>query len=210
MTLAKRPNNRLKLALALLATAPALWLAYLISQEISLPTSGLGPDPAEGLLHYLGDWSMIALLVAFSVTPLRRIFKQPMLARSRRMLGLFAFFYVALHLATYIVLYVESSWQLLVADFVERTYITAGISGFFGLVAMAVTSTKGWRRRLGQNWLRLHKVIYLVIPLALLHLIWLRKDGFGDIALYILWFSILLGERIYQARKPRAALTKGL
>ena len=73
MTVAKKPNNRLKLVLALLATAPALWLAYLISQEISLPTSGLGPDPAEGRLQSLGDWSMIALLVAFSDTPLRLI-----------------------------------------------------------------------------------------------------------------------------------------
>jgi sulfoxide reductase heme-binding subunit YedZ len=202
-----RPNNTPKLALAVLASAPFAWLVYLIALEIAQPTSGLGPEPAEGLLHYLGEWSMIMLLVAFSITPVRRMFKQPLLARSRRMMGLFAFAYVALHLLAYIVLYVESSWQLLLEDFVERTYITAGIAGFFGLLVMAVTSTKGWRRRLGQNWLRLHKVIYLVVPLALLHLIWLRKDGFGDIALYILWFAILLGERVYQVRTSRSTAT---
>ena len=195
----KRPISVLKIALAFLASAPLAWLSYLIVLEVAQPTSGLGPDPAEGLLHYLGEWSMIMLLVAFSVTPLRRIFKQPLLVRSRRMMGLFAF--------SYVVLYVELSMQLLLEDFVERTYITAGIGAFFGLLAMAVTSTKGWRRRLGQNWLRLHKVIYLVVPLALLHLIWLRKDGFGDIALYIIWFAILLGERGYQVRKSRKAAT---
>ncbi len=202
-----RSNSALKFTLAVLASAPIAWLVYLISLEIAQPTSGLGPDPAEGLLHYLGEWSMIMLLVAFSVTPVRRLFKKPLLARSRRMMGLFAFAYVVLHLLAYIVLYVESSWQLLLEDFVERTYITAGIAAFFGLLAMALTSTKGWRRRLGQNWLRLHRVIYLAIPLALLHLIWLRKDGFGDIALYILCFAILLGERAYQIRKSQKAAT---
>ena len=202
-----RSNSALKFTLAVLASAPIAWLVYLISLEIAQPTSGLGPDPAEGLLHYLGEWSMIMLLVAFSVTPVRRLFKKPLLARSRRMMGLFAFAYVVLHLLAYVVLYVESSWQLLLEDFVERTYITAGIAAFFGLLAMALTSTKGWRRRLGQNWLRLHKVIYLAIPLALLHLIWLRKDGFGDIALYILCFAILLGERAYQIRKSQKAAT---
>ena len=202
-----RSNSALKFTLAVLASAPIAWLVYLISLEIAQPTSGLGPDPAEGLLHYLGEWSMIMLLVAFSVTPVRRLFKKPLLARSRRMMGLFAFAYVVLHLLAYIVLYVESSWQLLLEDFVERTYITAGIAAFFGLLAMALTSTKGWRRRLGQNWLRLHRVIYLAIPLALLHLIWLRKDGFGDIALYILCFAILLGERAYQIRKSQKTAT---
>ena len=208
MVMAKsRSNSALKFTLAVLASAPIAWLVYLISLEIAQPTSGLGPDPAERLLHYLGEWSMIMLLVAFSVTPVRRLFKKPLLARSRRMMGLFAFAYVVLHLLAYIVLYVESSWQLLLEDFVERTYITAGIAAFFGLLAMALTSTKGWRRRLGQNWLRLHRVIYLAIPLALLHLIWLRKDGFGDIALYILCFAILLGERAYQIRKSQKAAT---
>jgi len=208
MVMAKsRSNNALKFTLAVLASAPFAWLVYLISLEIVQPTSGLGPDPAEGLLHYLGEWSMIMLLVAFGVTPVQRLFKKPLLARSRRMMGLFAFAYVVLHLLAYVVLYVESSWQLLLEDFVERTYITAGIAAFFGLLVMAITSTKGWRRRLGQNWLRLHKVIYLAIPLALLHLIWLRKDGFGDVALYILCFAILLGERAYQIRKSQKAAT---
>jgi len=202
-----RLNNALKLVLAVLASSPFAWLVYLIVLEIAEPTSGLGPDPAEGLLHYLGEWSMIMLLVAFSVTPVRRVFKQPFLAKSRRMMGLFAFAYVVSHLLAYILLYVELSWQLLLEDFVERTYITAGIAGFLGLLAMAITSTKGWRRRLGKNWLRLHKVIYLVVPLALLHLIWLRKDGFGDITFYLLWFAILLGERGYQVRRFRKAAT---
>ena len=202
-----RLNSTLKVVLAVLASSPFAWLVYLIALEIAEPTSGLGPDPAEGLLHYLGEWSMIMLLVAFSVTPVWRVFKQPFLAKSRRMMGLFAFAYVVSHLLAYILLYVELSWQLLLEDFVERTYITAGIAGFLGLLAMAITSTKGWRRRLGKNWLRLHKVIYLVVPLALLHLIWLRKDGFGDITFYLLWFAILLGERGYQVRRFRKVAT---
>jgi sulfoxide reductase heme-binding subunit YedZ len=199
-------KHSVKILLALGSVGPLIWLAYLIILERQQPTSGLGPEPVEGMLHYLGVWSMNALLVAFSVSPLRRVLRQPVLGRSRRMMGLFAFTSVVLHLAAYIVLYAQSSLHLILEDFVERTYITAGLAAFLGLLLMAITSTGRWRRRLGQRWLQLHKAIYAIIPLALLHLFWLRKDGYEDVLIYSVWFFLLLAERRYSRRKTKIVL----
>ena len=148
-------RNVFKPALGFVLSLPLLWLAYLIYLELISPTSGLGPDPAEGLLHFLGEWSLIMLLIAFSVTPLRRRLRLLILGRCRRMAGLFAFTYVVMHLVTYMVLYVELSWALLLEDFYERTYITAGMASFLILLMMALTSTRGWQLRLGRYWRRL-------------------------------------------------------
>ncbi|HBK17955.1 MAG TPA: sulfoxide reductase heme-binding subunit YedZ [Gammaproteobacteria bacterium] len=189
-------RNVFKPALGFVLSLPLLWLAYLIYLELISPTSGLGPDPAEGLLHFLGEWSLIMLLIAFSVTPLRRRLRLLILGRCRRMAGLFAFTYVVMHLVTYMVLYVELSWALLLEDFYERTYITAGMGSFFILLMMALTSTRGWQLRLGRYWRRLHTLIFAAVPLALLHLLWLRKDGYLDTTLYALWFAIMVLERL--------------
>ncbi|HAL42624.1 MAG TPA: sulfoxide reductase heme-binding subunit YedZ [Gammaproteobacteria bacterium] len=189
-------RNVFKPALGFVLSLPLLWLAYLIYLELISPTSGLGPDPAEGLLHFLGEWSLIMLLIAFSVTPLRRRLRLLILGRCRRMAGLFAFTYVVMHLVTYMVLYVELSWALLLEDFYERTYITAGMASFLILLMMALTSTRGWQLRLGRYWRRLHTLIFAAVPLALLHLLWLRKDGYLDTTLYALWFAIMVLERL--------------
>ena len=189
-------RNVFKPALGFVLSLPLLWLAYLIYLELISPTSGLGPDPAEGLLHFLGEWSLIMLLIAFSVTPLRRRLRLLILGRCRRMAGLFAFTYVVMHLVTYMVLYVELSWALLLEDFYERTYITAGMASFLILLMMALTSTRGWQLRLGRYWRRLYTLIFAAVPLALLHLLWLRKDGYLDTTLYALWFAIMVLERL--------------
>lgn len=191
-----RGNAWVKPALALALSAPGVWLAYLIFLELKIPTSGLGPDPVEGLLHYLGEWSMITLLLAFSVTPARRRLGLSGLGRCRRMAGLFAFSYVLVHLLTYAVLYLQLSGALLLEDIIERPYITAGMAAFAGLLVMAATSTRAARRRLGSYWPQLHRAIFFVVPLALLHLFWLRKDGYGDAFVYSLWFCLAAIERI--------------
>ena len=169
-------RNVFKPALGFVLSLPLLWLAYLIYLELISPTSGLGPDPAEGLLHFLGEWSLIMLLIAFSVTPLRRRLRLLILGRCRRMAGLFAFTYVVMHLVTYMVLYVELSWALLLEDFYERTYITAGMASFLILLMMALTSTRGWQLRLGRYWRSLHTLIFAAVPLALLHLLWVASS----------------------------------
>ena len=135
---------------------------------------------------------MRTLLLAFSVTPLRKLPGLRWLGRHRRMVGLFAFTYVLLHLLAYLFFYIEFSWVTLVEDFSERTYITAGIVAALCLVPMAITSTLGWRRRLGTGWIKLHRLIYPALGAAVLHVWWLTRDGFGEPLLYVVWFAALV------------------
>ena len=167
----------------------------LIAMELRQQNSGLGAQPSEALLHYLGEWALILLLFAFAVSPLRRRMGWPRLGQNRRLIGLFAFAYVVLHVLTYAGLYVQFQLAELVDDFVHRPYITVGIAAFLALLLMAVTSTQGWRRRLQKNWRRLHRLIYVAAPLAVVHLLWLRKDNTLDAAVYLLVLIVLLVER---------------
>ena len=132
------------------------WLLVRIGMELRQQNSGLGAEPSEALLHYLGEWALIMLLFAFAVSPLRRRMGWLALGRNRPLVGLFAFTYVALHVLTYVGLYAQFQLAEVVDDFVHRPYITVGIAAFLALSLMAVTSTQGWRRRLQKNWQRLH------------------------------------------------------
>ncbi len=185
----------LKVLLASLLSAPLLWLAWRVQLDINQPGTGLGPDAGETLVHYLGEWSLVMVLVAFSVSPMRRWTNYSGWLRSRRMVGLFAFGYVVLHIASYLIFYLSLSWQALFEDFVERAYITAGMLAFFCLLLMTLTSTRGWQRRLRARWYQLHQLIYLAIGSALVHLWWLTRDGYLEVALYSLWFALLCVER---------------
>jgi len=195
-----------KSLLAVLLSCPLLWLLWLVSLDLANPGSALGADAGETVVHFLGEWSLIMLLSAYSVSPLRRLTNAAVLARCRRMVGLFAFAYVCIHLFSYVALYLEFEWPALVEDLVERTYITAGMAAFTCLLAMALTSTKGWQRRLRRNWQRLHMVVYAAVPLALLHLWWLTRDGFTEVALYTLWFLLMSAERLYRSKAVRVRL----
>ncbi len=180
---------------------PWFWLGYLVYLETLQTGSGLGADPVEGLLHYLGEWSMIVLLCAFSVTPLSRQFKWPALIRSRRLIGLFAFSSVLVHSVVFAIFYAELQLQILLREVLERPYITLGMASLMILTLLSLTSTRGWQRRLGKSWKRLHQWVYLAVPLALLHLLWLRKDGYDDVAIYTLWAVVMAAERLYVWRK---------
>ena len=157
-------------------------------------------DPVEGLLHYLGESGMILLLSAFSVTPLSRRLRWPWLVRSRRMVGLFAFALVAAHAAVFAVFYAQLKWQILLQEVIERPYVTMGMASLLILSVLALTSTRNWQMRLGSTWKRLHRWIYLAVPLALLHLVWLRKDGYEDVVVYTLWAAVMGAERLYARR----------
>jgi sulfoxide reductase heme-binding subunit YedZ len=186
-----------------LATAlllPWVWLVYAIYLETQQTGLGLGADPVEGLLHYLGESCMIVLLSAFSVTPLSRRLRWPWLVRSRRMVGLFAFALVAAHAAVFAVFYAQLKWQILLQEVIERPYITMGMASLLILSVLALTSTRNWQTRLGSTWKRLHRWIYLAVPLALLHLVWLRKDGYEDVVVYTLWAAVMGAERLYAWR----------
>ena len=187
--------RQLKTLLWVGLSAPLAWLLVRIGMELRQQNSGLGAEPSEALLHYLGEWALIMLLFAFAVSPLRRRMGWLALGRNRRLVGLFAFTYVALHVLTYVGLYAQFKLAEVVDDFVHRPYITVGIAAFLALSLMALTSTRGWRRRLQKNWQRLHWLIYAAAPLAVVHLLWLRKDSTLDAVIYLMILIGLLGER---------------
>jgi sulfoxide reductase heme-binding subunit YedZ len=181
----------------ILLLAKPLWM---------LATSGYSPDltanPVEYITHYTGDWTIRFLMLSLSITPLRKIFNQPKLARYRRMLGLFAFFYVCLHFLTWFVLDKFFSFPDMWADILKRRYITVGMLGFAMLIPLAVTSTAGWVRRLGfVKWQRLHRLAYFAALAGVIHYYWLVKS---DVRLPLMYAGILAVLMLYRlfTRKP--------
>lgn len=138
-------------------------------------TDGLGPNPVETVLHRTGDWALRLLLATLAVTPLRRWTGWPWLLQFRRMLGLLAFAYAALHGTTYVVLDRGLLWEDVVADVLERPYVTVGFTALVLMVPLAATSTRAMMRRLGSHWQRLHRLVYVIGILAVLHFLWSSK-----------------------------------
>jgi len=175
----------------ILLLAPGLWM---------LATSGYSPaltaNPIEYITHYTGDWTIRFLLFTLCVTPLRKILNQPKLVRYRRMLGLFAFFYVCLHFLTWFVLDKFFSFPEMWADIVKRRYITVGMLGFAMLIPLAITSTAGWVRRLGfAQWQRLHRLIYFAVLAGVIHYYWLVKS---DVRLPLMYGAMLAILMLYR------------
>ncbi|TDR39155.1 sulfoxide reductase heme-binding subunit YedZ [Tahibacter aquaticus] len=137
----------------------------------------LGADPVAQLEHRSGDWALRLLLLTLAVTPLRQLSGQAVVLRLRRMLGLFAFFYASVHLGIYLVIDLGAFWRQLFEEILKRPYITVGFSAWLLMLPLAITSTRGMMRRLGRNWGRLHKLVYLVGICAVLHYLWLVKSG---------------------------------
>lgn len=135
----------------------------------------LGANPLETVTDTTGIWGLRLLLVTLAITPLRHLGASQRLLRLRRMLGLFAFFYVCLHFLTWIWIDQEFRWVKMLADIAERPYITVGFTAWLLLVPLAVTSTRGMMRRLGRSWKRLHRVVYLIASLGTLHFLWSVK-----------------------------------
>jgi sulfoxide reductase heme-binding subunit YedZ len=158
---------------------------------------GLGANPIEVITHSTGDWTLILVLVTLTITPLRRITRQYWLIGVRRMIGLFAFFYGALHFTTYI--WLDKSFDLheMFKDIAKRPFITVGFSAFVLLIPLALTSTAGWIRRLGgKNWQRLHRLIYLTGTLGVVHYLWLVKADRRKPLEYGFVLSLLLLYRV--------------
>ena len=177
----------------------ACWvpLAYLIYAAYNRQ---LGADPQEEMLHQLGLWTLIYLLIGLSITPLNRIFKWPILVKYRRMLGLYAFLYLLLHLTIFFIFYLELSLSYLWDEIIERPYITVGMLAMLLLIPLVVTSTKSMQRRLGRNWKKLHQLVYPIAILAITHFIWQSKSDLNEPLLYLIWLVFLLGFRVYKSR----------
>jgi len=136
----------------------------------------LGANPIEVITHSTGDWTLTFLLVTLSITPLRKLTRQYWLVGLRRMFGLYAFFYGCLHLTTYVWLDKFFNLHEMLADIAKRRFITAGLTGFVLMTPLALTSTKGWIRRLGgKRWSALHRLIYFSAMAGVIHYIWLVK-----------------------------------
>ena len=183
-------------ALPVLLFLPLVWLFFLSYLEYLETGAGLGVNPDEAFVKYLGEWSIRILLVAYAISPVSRVLGWRSLAKKRRFVGLTAFVYVLLHLISYVLLYIELDWEVLFEDVIERKYVVIGFLAFFCLLLMTITSTNGWKKRLGSNWRVLHRLIHIVVLFSLLHYIWLTKDGFGVILLYVVCFGVLLIERV--------------
>ena len=192
-----------KTCVHLLALTP---LAILLSQVWSVAHTGgdaLGADPVAEIEHRLGLWALRFLMFALAVTPLRQLSGKPVLVRFRRMLGLYAFFYASLHFAAYLGLDLRGYWAQIFEDIAKRPYITVGFTAWLLLLPLAITSTIGWIRRLGRNWSRLHKLVYAIGVLAVLHFWWLVKSDIREPALYAGILAVLLGWRAWKAIAAR-------
>ena len=164
----------------------------------------LGADPVAAIEHTLGLWALRLLLVTLAVTPLRQLLGQPLLLRFRRMLGLWTFAYASLHFSAWLVLDLRGWWALVPVEIAERPYITVGFAAWLLLLPLALTSTRGWMRRLGRNWGRLHRLVYAVAVLAVLHFWWVVKADVREPLLYAAILAALLGWRLAWRRRRAA------
>lgn len=167
-----------------------------------LLTTGNAPEltanPVEYITHDTGTWTIRFLLITLSITPLRKIFNQPRLVRYRRMLGLFAFFYVCLHFMTWFILDKSFNFSDMWADVLKRRFITVGMLGFAMLLPLAITSTAGWVRRMGfRNWQRLHRLIYFAAVAGVIHYMWLVKSDERLPLMYGAMLTVLMLYRLF-------------
>jgi sulfoxide reductase heme-binding subunit YedZ len=184
----------------LLSLLPFAWLVY------GAATNKLGANPAEYLERSLGDWTLRFLCLTLAVTPVRVITGTPALARFRRMLGLFVYFYVVLHLLAYSWFDMGFDLGEIAKDIPKRPFILVGFSAFVLLTPLAATSFNRAVKALGaRRWQALHRLVYVVAGFSILHFFWMRagKHNFAEVAVYAFILAMLLGWRLAQALKKR-------
>ena len=162
-------------------------------------TDALGANPVEEITHETGEWALRMLVLTLAITPARRWLGWSWLAPERRTFGLLAFGYASLHFATWLWLDRELDLSGLVEDIVERPYITAGFTALVAMTPLAITSTRGWMRRLGRRWNHLHRLVWLAAAAACLHYLWLVKADLTEPIVYTAIFATL-----FLARRGRS------
>ena len=180
----------LKSAIWLCCILPLAWLLW------HLFTDQLGANPLEVVIRRLGEWGLQLLLVTLCMTPLRDLSNESWPIQLRRLLGLWSFAYLCMHFLTYLWVDQFFDWQEIGKDIVKRPFITVGMLAMAGLIPLAVTSTRSMQRRLGGHWKRLHRLIYLIVPLGTLHFFWLVKADTLRPIIFALCVALLLGYRV--------------
>jgi methionine sulfoxide reductase heme-binding subunit len=188
------------------ALLPFAWLCY------GAATGGLGPNPQEYLVRATGDWTLRFLCLTLAVTPVRVWASWPALARFRRMLGLFTYFYVVLHFLSYAWFDMGFDAGEIAKDIAKRPFILVGFTAFVLLTPLALTSFNRAVKRLGaKRWQQLHKLVYAIAGLGILHFFWMRsgKQDFAEVAVYAVILGVLLGWRVRRAAGVSPQPTKG-
>ena len=189
-------------ALALLPFARLLYGAF---------ADTLGPNPAEALIRGTGDWVLRFLCLTLAVTPLRQWANLPALARYRRMLGLFAFFYCVLHFLSYAWLDMSLSLEQIARDIPKRPFALVGFTALLLMIPLAATSFNRAIKALGAaRWQKLHRLVYAIVLLGLLHFFWMKaaKHNFGEWSIYAAIIAVLLGWRLRRAASTRVSATR--
>lgn len=185
----------LKALLFVLCLVP---LVKLVLELFGIAGTSLGANPVEELIHRFGIWGLNFLLITLAVTPLRFLSGRNWLIRFRRMLGLFAFFYILMHFLTYAGLDQRFDLAVILEDIAERPFITIGFIAFLLLIPLAVTSTNRMMKRLGRRWQKLHRLVYVIAVLGVWHFYWQVKLDTLEPVIYAAILAVLLGYRIWR------------
>jgi sulfoxide reductase heme-binding subunit YedZ len=192
-----RMRKLIKPLVFVLALLPFAVLLLRILQD------NLGPDPVQELSLETGEWTLRFLIAALAMTPLRRITNQVEFTRHRRMIGLFALFYATVHLIVWLMFVLEFRWFAIAEEIFDRPYITVGFSAYLILLALGITSPRFMVRKLGKNWKRLHKLVYVAAILGVLHLLWILRLDIAPAAFYGALVALLLGYRAWFSLRGR-------
>ncbi len=198
------------LGVMVLACLPMLIGILAVASDLLLHTRYFGSNPIKAGEHFLGDWTLRLLVATLAITPLRRMLHWTWLVRHRRTLGLFAFGYLMLHWLTYAVLDVQLDWADLVRDLMKRPYIMIGMAALVMMIPLAVTSTRKMVRRLGRNWQRLHRLVYVIAIFGVIHFWMSVKKDISEPLLYAAIFGGLFAHRIAHAIAHHRDATKAV
>jgi len=186
----------------LLCCLPLFWLA-----GRALVLDDLGANPIEAVVRFLGDWALRFVVIVLAVTPLRQLAHWPSLARYRRMLGLWAFAFASLHMSSYVILDQFFDWATIANEIIKHKFITVGMAAFILLLPLALTSTNGMIKRLGgRRWRALHRLVYLIGPLAVVHYVWMVKADIRQPLVYGGLVALSLGYRLIWRHRAAASL----
>lgn len=185
----------LKPIIFVLCLLPASYMFY----AVYLAFNGqniLGPDPPQALSLETGTWTIRMLVLSLALTPIRYLFNTVQVWQYRRMIGLYAFFYASLHLLVFLMFLLQWRWADIGSEIIERPFITIGFAAYVLMLPLAMTSFNYAQRKLGRNWKRIHRTIYVISILAVLHVVWIVRSSYGDALLYGGLVFLFLGYRL--------------